>query len=202
MIRKFKALGVAVVAVLALSAVVASAASATNFTASKYPTSATATSAVGNDDFKTEAGSIECHGHFLVDPLSEASETVTVTPTYTGCKAFSGLISATVHMNGCDYVFHTNGEVDVECPKGKQIEITAGTCLVDIPTQTGLKSVTLKNGAGDITAQANVSGITYEVTNDGFACPFNGTGHKTGATYVQNNPVTVQSISGTTISIS
>jgi hypothetical protein len=199
MIRKFKVLGLAMFAVLAVSAVSVSAAQATEFTASGYPTSFTAASEVGNDDFKTEAGSVECKGHFT-GSSSGPSETMTVNAEYTGCRAF-GFLSASVNMNGCDYVFHTNGEVDLECSGSNKIVITASTCEVQIGTQTGLKSVALANGAGDITAKANVGGIAYTVTKDGFGCPFGGTGAKTGATYTQNNAVTVASTSGTTIDI-
>jgi hypothetical protein len=201
MIRKLKTLGIAVVAVLAMSAVVASAASAANFTASSYPTGASATSAAGNDDFKTEAGSIECHGAFSVASISEPTENVTVTPTYKDCTAFGGFVSASVNMNGCDYVFHVNGVVDIECPAGKAIVITAGACEIDVPEQTGLKSVSLSNVGNHINVKAGVSGITYEVTKDGFGCPFSGTGHKTGATYTQNSAVTVIPTKATSIHI-
>ncbi len=200
MIRNFKVMGLVVVAVLAMSAVVASAASASNFTASKYPTAATAASEKGNDDFKTEAGSVECKASFAVDALEGPSETATVTPTYSECQAF-GFLSATVNMNGCDYVFHTNGEVDVECPAGKVITIVASTCEATVGTQTGLKSVALSNSGAGISAQANVTGIAYTVTKDGFLCPFNGTGAKTGASYVQNKAVQVSSTNGATIDI-
>jgi hypothetical protein len=200
MIRNLKVLGVAVVAVLAMSAVIASAASATNFTASKYPTAATATSPLGNDDFKTEAGSVECAGHFAVAALSEPSETVQVTPTYTSCRAF-GFLSATVTMDECVYIFHSNGTADVECPAGNEVTIVSSTCEVRIPTQTGLSSVVLQNALASISAQANITGITYTVTKDGFGCPFSGTGTKKGATYTQNEAITVSSTNGATIDI-
>jgi hypothetical protein len=200
MIRKFKTLGIAMVAVLALSAVVASAASATNFTASKYPTSGTATSEKGNDDFNTEAGSVECKAHFHVGPLTEPSETVTVVPTYTECKAF-GFLNATVNMNGCDYEFNVNGNVKVLCPAGKSIIITAGTCETTIGAQGPLSKVDLANSGTGISAQATVTGIAYTVTKDGIGCPFSGTGAKTGATYTQNTAVLVSSTNGATIDI-
>ncbi|HYG96179.1 MAG TPA: hypothetical protein VD741_03635 [Solirubrobacterales bacterium] len=199
MIRKLKTLGIALVAVLAMSAVVASAASATNFTASSYPTSATASSPIGNDDFKTEAGSVECAAHFNVGPLSKASETVTVVPTYTGCKAF-GFLNATVNMNGCDYVFNVNGSVNLSCGV-KYVEITAGTCRLIIAGQSNLSKVDLANSGSGISAQATVGGINYSVIQDGIGCPFAGTGVKTGATYTQNSAVLVSSTNGATIDI-
>jgi hypothetical protein len=200
MIRKFKTLGIAVVAVLALSAVVASAASATNFTASKYPTAASATSSKGNDTFTTAAGTVECHASFAVASISEPQSSVTVTPTYTSCLAF-GLFSAEVHMNGCDYTFYTTGAVDVNCGTGKAIAITAGPCEVQIGAQKGLSKVDLANSGTGISAQATVSGVAYNVTKDGFGCPFSGTGAKTGATYTQHNAVQVSSTNGANIHI-
>ncbi|HYG96180.1 MAG TPA: hypothetical protein VD741_03640 [Solirubrobacterales bacterium] len=193
MISKLKTLGIALVAVLAMSAVVASAASATNFTASTYPTSATATSPLGNDDFSTEAGSVECKGHFLVGPLTAAAPTVTVTPTYSECEAF-GFLNATVNMNGCDYTFNVNESVTVDCPAGKSIVIVAGTCETTIGAQGPLNTVDLANNTEtSISAKANVTGIAYTVTKDGIGCPFSGTGAKTGASYTQANAVIASS---------
>jgi hypothetical protein len=81
MTRKFKTPGVALFAVLALSVVVASAASAKySYTASSYPTTGTATSALGHDTFITEGGRVECASHFQ-GTLTAASSSLTVTPT-------------------------------------------------------------------------------------------------------------------------
>jgi len=195
MTRKFKTLGLAIVAVLAMSAVVASAAQA-QFTSNSYPTTITATSPLSNDDFKTEAGSVECAGHFTGE-ATEASSTQTVNASYSECRAF-GFASATVAMNGCDYVFHSNGEVDLECSGTNKVVITAGACEIQIGTQTGLKSVALTNNGNHIDVKASVKGIAYTVTKDGFLCPFSGTGAKTGAEYLQNNAVTVKPVSGGT----
>jgi hypothetical protein len=183
MIRNFKALGVAAVAVLAMSAFVASAAQA-QFTANEYPTSGTATNAVGNSVFAVDGSNLECAGHYE-GTLKEASTTVTVTPTYTGCKAF-GFASATVTTIGCDYVFHdaganTAGTVDVECSAGNVIKIVAGNCEVQVGSQTGLKSITYSNSHPTVTVKATVTGITVNATKDGFLCPLSGTGHKTAS---------------------
>src|SRR6187397_3604907 len=101
MTRKFKTLGVALFAVLALTAVAASAASAASYTASSYPTAGTGESAVGNDVFTTEGGTVECKSHYVAT-LSAASTDLTVTPTYTNCKAF-GFLEAKV--TGGKYTF-------------------------------------------------------------------------------------------------
>jgi hypothetical protein len=184
MIRNLKVLGLAVVAVLALTAVMASAASAASYTASAYPAIATGTNTKGSEVFTTEGGKVECDSHFR-GTLSAASSTLTVTPKYTSCEAF-GFLEATVNMESCDYLFHATSTssttVDVVCPSGS-IKITAGTCKVEIKGQTGLSSVGTTNSGSNVIAKPNVSGIAYTVTQDGFLCPFGGTGNKTGATY-------------------
>jgi len=201
MIRKFKTLGLAMVAVLAMSAFVASAAQA-QYTASSYPATATATSALGNDVFTTEGGTVECASHFE-GTLTEASSSLTVTPTYTSCKAF-GFVSATVNMNGCAYIFDresaSSSAATVECPAGKSIQVIAGNCEVTIAAQSPTGSVSTSNGAGTVNAQANVTGIAYTVVKDGFLCPFGGTGAKTGGTYKQVNSVSLAS-AGKSISV-
>ncbi|HST70742.1 MAG TPA: hypothetical protein VLI94_13935 [Solirubrobacterales bacterium] len=200
MIRKFKALGLAMVAVLALSAIGVSTAQA-QFTASSYPATVTATSELGNDVITTEGGSVECKSQFE-GTLTEASNTLTVTPTYTNCKAF-GFTSATVNMNGCKYEWKRFGflsfGVEITCPLNKTMTIVAGNCEIDFPPQSGLLNGTIANKALDLDFRLNLSKITYNVTKDGFLCPFGGTGHKTGASYVQSVAVTLTA-GGPTIS--
>ena len=210
MTRKLKMLGMAFVAVLALTAVSATAASAAKYTASTYPTTGTGSSALGNDTFTTEAGKVECASHFE-GKLTEASESLTVIPKYTGCQAF-GFLNATVTMGTCDYKFGTpsapvshvsTAAVQVTCTGAEVITITAGTCKVSIGAQSPTGNVSIKNetAAGDVKVKANVTGIKYTVVTDGFGCPFAGTGAKTGATYVQDAEVTFDSTNGATIDV-
>jgi hypothetical protein len=209
MSRKLKMLGLAFVAVLALAALLSSAASAANYTASSYPTTGTAESALGNDVLTTEAGKVECKSHFE-GTLSSASSSLTVVPKYTGCKAF-GFLEATVTMNSCDYPFTEptgssdsySANLDISCPFGKVIEVTAGTCKMTIGAQTGLSSVAITNntGAGDVTVKANVTEIHYTVTQDGFGCSFSGTGGKFGATYIQSSAVTFDATNAATLDV-
>ncbi len=204
MIRNFKVLGVALFAVLAFTAASASAASAANYTASSYPTTGTAASPLGNDVFTTEAGSLECVAHWQ-GALLGASSDLTVTVQRTGCKAF-GFLEAT--WSQCTYTFTTptgsahtySAQVDVV---GNPCTITAGTCKAEILNQGPLSSVAITNDTalGDVTVKANVTGIKFKVTQDGFGCPFAGTGEKTGATYVQRAAVTFDSTNGTTIDV-
>jgi hypothetical protein len=217
MIRNLKTLGVALCAVLALSAFVASAASAVSYTAASYPTTGTGESPVGNDTFKTEAGNVECKSHFE-GTLTAASTSLTVKAKYTECKAF-GFASATVSMGSCHYLF-TEGKflestetktvhdytsvVHVICTKETEpITISASTCKATVGGQSpgGHGILTVTTAKEDVAVRAAVTGIKYTVTEDGFLCPFNGTGAKTGATYTQDNPVTFDSTNGAKIDV-
>jgi hypothetical protein len=204
MTRKLKTLGVALVAVLALTAVMASAASAAKYTASSYPTTGTGESAIGNDTFITEGGTVECQSHFE-GTLAAASEDLTVTAKYTNCRAFGFLEAVVSH---CKYTFTApSGSGDnytaivhvVNAP----CTITAGTCKVSIPLQNSLSSVAITNNTAskDVSVKAGVKGIKYNVTQDGFLCPFASAGEKTGAEYIQHNAVTFDSTNGADIDV-
>lgn len=204
MTRKFKTLGVAFVAMLALSAIAASAASAEKqYTCSAYPCTGTGESVLGNDTFTTEAGTVECKAHFE-GTLNAASSHLTVKANYNKETCKFGPLAAHVQMNSCDYTFETpksTGKADeftapvkVTCG-ATPIVITAGTCEVHVGEQTPAGGATITNdtAAGDVTVKANFTGITYNVTKDGFGCPFAGTGLKHGGTYIQHNPITFDS---------
>jgi hypothetical protein len=206
MIPRIKTLSL-VCALLALQAIGISAAQASEYTASAYPSTATSSSVAGSKTFTTPGGTVQCDSHGQ-STLNAASSTATITPTYTNCKAF-GFLNATVSMNGCTYVSHAgarislgnyNNSIDVSCPAGQSISITAGTCKLLIPAQTGLKNVETTNLAGGtVTVRPNITGITHNVTTDGFGCPFPGTGHFTG-TY-HGDSVSAR-VGGGTISVS
>lgn len=209
MTRMFKGLGLVLLTALVLSAVSAPTASALKFTASTYPVTGTAESALGNDTFTTEAGKVECKSHFE-GKLEAAQSTLTVKATYTNCRAF-GFITATLNMNSCVLEFTTptetapdaySGAAHVRC-SGEPATLTAGTCKVTLGEQSpsGGVSGTNNTAAGDASVQANVSEIKYTVVQDGIGCPFEGTGEKTGGTYVQDSPVTVQASGGATIDL-
>jgi hypothetical protein len=218
MIRKFKGVTLALVAVLAMSAFVASAAQAITIQSTSYPQTVTGEGKGIGKHFKTEAGSVECEISNFDGTLSEASSTLTVKPTYSGCTAFFGFAAATIHTEECAYVFHATGHdagtatftanVDVSCPGSQSIKITAGTCRAEVKSQTGLSTVNItgmseNTGGGvihhDLTVKPIVSKIAYTVTQDGFGCPFGGTGNKTGGEYTSTGYTTVASNSGLTI---
>jgi hypothetical protein len=213
MIRYLKTLGLALVAVLAMSAVMASAASASQFTCSAYPCTAAGSSPVGNKTFTMPGGTLQCATHYLVGKvgggqITEPSSTVTVTTTFSECRAF-GFLNATVHKNGCDHVLHSAAQVsagvynhsqDVVCPLGSPgLVITAGACVVDVPPQTGLTNTKTTNLGGTVTAQTEIGNLTINVTVDGFGCPFPGPGHYIGS---YHGDVNLSRVDGGSISTS
>ena len=216
MILKLKVLGLACVAVLAMSAVVSPAAQATpEFTCSAYPCSATGSNTAGSETFTTPGGTIQCESHVIWEKyrtlFGEAADgpisTRTITHKYFGCTAF-GFLGATVSMNDCDTEWHAteklgeghyNGHIVTNCPQGKRIVITAGTCEVTVDGQS-LTTVTTQNNAnGTVTVVPNVTNITMNVVKDGFGCPFSGTGHVKGS---YHGHVVIARVGGGTISVS
>jgi hypothetical protein len=203
-----KALGLALLAALALSAVAATGAQAENketgrFTAEKFPAVATGhqEGEVNRLKITTGAGetvrSIECASATYEATLPEKSTSLTVTPHYTGCKNNDG-IEVHVDLNGCDFKFtsetytkateETHGKVHIECPVGKQIEITvrnpfgtttgAPLCVIDIKAQTGKATLTYTNKPAEaptpkpyVTVHANVTGLHYVETKPMALCP-------------------------------
>jgi hypothetical protein len=151
--RNLKALGLALVATLALAAIAATGSSAeegkaASFWAAEGATQIDATGD-GTQEFQTSIGNLQCH-----DPAGEdtslhgtakyTEETKSLTGEnieYTNCTApgpFGTNFPATVHMNGCHFTFTagtytkeittgsdgSDGSVHIECPDEKEITIT------------------------------------------------------------------------------
>jgi hypothetical protein len=220
MISNVKTLWLALVAVLAMSAVIVPTAQAEATThkitsqTNSYPLKLSATSAFGNEIFKTEGGKVECKGSYSAS-VGAASSSVTAHPTYTECKAFGFFGEAKVVTTGCDYKFNLTTRLavdkyqahdDLVCSAGNKITIESGTCEVWVHGQTGLTHVGIENMTqsphNDLTIDATIGAavggagsITYTVTKDGFGCPFVTTlplpNTKTGGTFETVNPVTV-----------
>jgi hypothetical protein len=147
MTRNLKALGLALVAVLALSAMAASAAQAevekgtftAGITPSKHTTSTLHGKQIGEpkDNFfeinKEEAGRVTCTNSgvsFTSILVGGTATKLTVAPTYTECLSTS--LPTTVNTNECDYTFTQpetieggkyTGKADLFCPAGQKIEI-------------------------------------------------------------------------------
>lgn len=118
MIRNLKALGIAVVAVLALGAVAASYASAQQGTLiSDGPVTLTGTNIAGGTNalsafgLKTECPEVLYKGHKVnstTELIPSGSTQTTITPEYKVCKTpvpLIGTFPTTVDMNSCDYTF-------------------------------------------------------------------------------------------------
>ena len=185
MTRKLKTLGLAFIAVLAMSAAATSAASADYLTAETAFVSLTGKQTGAGDVFTTTAGTVKCKQASYKTPFPEPTPTpwVTVTPSYPAktsggeqnCTAFG--FPAEVTTNECSYKFWlgagTSGTVEVVCPIGKEITVTAvsaGTtkCVVHIGPQTTF-GITFSNIGAGTTREINVaaaifSGLSYKHT--------------------------------------
>ena len=178
MTRKFKALGLALFATLALGAMMASTASATEFTAASYPVKYTGTQdATQPHVFTADNYETRCKDASFSGEATATSTTATLVPVYKECTTAS--LGSVVNMNGCDYLLHlsasgTAATVDLVCGAGKSAEIilAGGVCIIHIPAFTGKAKVELSNTHPNITGAASVSGITALLTKSSFLCPF------------------------------
>lgn len=193
-----KTLGVAMMAVLTLTAVAASSASAAQFQAEEYPV--TLKGAQSTQHVFTIEGGLTVSCKTVVfegqEKYGEKQQSITMTPTYEGCKAF-GFVEAAVNMEGCQYEYPEpqgtsspySGQVSVQCPEGQLITITAGTCEVRVGEQGPLQTVKYTNNEGPpktITVGAGVEQIAYNKIEDGLLCPLNGTGENGDGKYTGN----------------
>jgi hypothetical protein len=198
MTRKFKVLGLALFAVMALSALAAQGAQAAEFRCSSTPCVITGelhpqfntTGGEHTDRFKVESGSgvtVECDAakYEGTQPTSP-SKTVTLTPTYgsttapSGCKASLGG-EATVHTNHCAYVFSAatdaeeHGAVEVECSGTTENEI-----LVTVPGAGETLHIAAQKPSGGVhytnTETAGHKEITSHTTVKGIATTCTGIG--------------------------
>jgi uncharacterized protein (DUF1499 family) len=137
--------------------------------------------------------------------ISSGATTITISPKYKektaegapNCKGSLGT-SATIDMNGCDYVAHlgettpAENEVgtygvtfDVVCPAGKEITVTvwfsgaahtsepsAPKCIVHVPPQNGLSGAhATETGNGTIDLTGTITGVTVKQTRGSILCP-------------------------------
>jgi hypothetical protein len=177
MIRKIKVLGLTLVAVFALTAVASASASAAEFHSESSSTELNGAQQTENV-FTVNNRTVKCKtATFAGSQSGTTASTVEVHPTYGNCTAFG--LESTVTTTGCNYVLHSNGETDIVCAAGKQIEIeAAGTCHVNVAGQSGLKSVSYSNvGSGsteEVLVTANVGSIKANVSGSTLVCGTNG----------------------------
>lgn len=192
MIRRFRALGITLVAMFAITAMSASAASAAEFRHQGAEDARVIANNTGQGNHVFTAGligSISCSTATFTGTsyVTSPQPTVTVAPTYTGCT-FLGVANVKVNMEGCTYQFETptgagpfTGSVTVLCPAGKKINFEASGCKVEVGEQT-VKTITYVNQPGppkSVKVTSDATGITY--TGAGLGCAVTGT--KNDGTY-------------------
>jgi hypothetical protein len=213
--RKIKALGLALVAALALTAVMAS-------TASAQFTSATAHTILsgaqeGNHVFTAGEGfgSIKCTTASFSGTTTSTNETdQTITPTYTGCTDSFG---RTVHVHTTvKYTFTKTGTVEgtpigvvhLVSPGSITITVTSGgstVCTVHITvpqTQTGITYHTLESGGVKfVRVTTKATGVKSTTTGNFFNCGISEGAHSEG-TYTGTTNMTGKDTAGNPVSIS
>jgi hypothetical protein len=173
MIRSIKALGLGLLAVLAVSTAAAPAASANPFFHGEFAgtfLTGAQTGIVANV-LTTDLGEMKCNVvKFGGMQAPMTTTTMTLKPNYEECQMAGE--NAVVTLNGCRYTFHLEEQAEpiearmgIECPAGEELEIDTPECTTTIPPQEPRKEVTFTNeGAGTtraVVADLNVSGIHY-----------------------------------------
>lgn len=205
---KLKALGLGLLAAMAMSAVAAINASATisgHFTQPAANTKITGEETLGTAHrvkFSVDGGTpIECtKAHYEGTPVAELTfQRLLATPTYSECGTEgSGTHNVTVHHLGCEFEFYSrttgtgHATTGLVCPAGVNgLLVTHPNCTMRMPPQTlsGITYSTITvNNKHAITLEATVSGITahYEAG----ICIFLGTTH----TGTMNGSATVRGL--------
>lgn len=169
MIRNLKALGLALVATMALGAVAASAASAQpTFSAEGEHAILDVVSNETQTFNIPGAGTVNCEKVSVEATILSAEESTSelkATPTYSECEAFS--IEAHIDFTGCWYLFTANGEVHILCPPGSTIDIKVTlfgskfNCVM--VEEQSVNEVAYSNKEGHVNLEPNVSGIKSTV---------------------------------------
>lgn len=173
MTRNLKALGLVLLAALAINA---SAASAAEFHSEGTETELAGT-LEGSQEIITSLGTMKCAtGTYTGKMSGSTASTLTVAPTYKNCSI--GTSPVEVEMNGCEYQFHAGiggtGSTSLLCPKEKEITFTVrnmfgeDVCTLHVHPETGHRTVTYTNvGVGttrEIVKHVEIVGVTYSET--------------------------------------
>lgn len=178
-------------------AVPALAAATTLIQSEDYPSEVTGedTGEAGHSFIFEDEVKVTCKQVTFSGAISEPSESLTAAPTYSECTSYEGK-SATVAINSCTYQFaggeeasenHFHGTMAINCPSEKQIVITAGTCEVQITTQSAHNEDEFANEGSESSEYLKVhwanTELKYTKAKDGTGCPLTGTGSKTDGKY-------------------
>jgi hypothetical protein len=175
MIRKIKALSLALVAVFAMSALSASVASAEFFHSEVEHTTLDGTQ-VGTDVFTVKAGTVSCgEAKYTGTTTSKTVKSITVFPTYSECTAF-GFVSTKIDVPaGCGYTFTPTGPpfIHIVGCNTTPITVTAFNCWVTVKDQSPKGTVAYVTGGAagathDIEVQVSLEEITYQQHNKNF----------------------------------
>ena len=203
MMRKIKALGLAVGATLALSAALASAAQAEpgQLTAEQFPAFVTGGQGPGATFDLGEGGAaVGCAVSRIEATLVAPASPVTFRPTYANCVAQPGGLPATITTNECHYQVgftqpgttefpETTGGLGaaIVCPDGQQIEIhvyanamahaeNVSMCTFDVFPQAAVPAGVYHNVAGmpdDVGATVEAKFTGDSTISPGMMCPGN-----------------------------
>jgi hypothetical protein len=200
MSTKLKALGLGLIATMALGAVAVMNASA-NGAGHFVSTGNTHVLVRGAENIGTLhrlelrshglEGGIVCEEAIYPDYTSsaETETSIVVKPTYNTCHTTDDAVpydDLTVTMNGCSYRFTvasgttdaTEQTVHLECPVGAKIEVHHPNCTITIPEQTINTGVTYKTiTEGGIHAITLESSAEFSTEYHGGICIFTGTNH-------------------------
>ena len=174
MTRNLKLLELAVVAILAMGAV-ATSASADHLTAEKNPVNVTSKDSGLGLTFSFTAGTVKCkEASYTAISVVTPTTAVTTTPSYPvktvggeqNCTGFG--FPAEINTNGCTYTYTiggggaTTGGLDLNCPAGQEITVTAKSagvvkCTVHMPAQIWGAGVTLSNMGSGTTSEIDVT---------------------------------------------
>ena len=133
---------------------------------------------------KTTVGSGVCKNGSSAATGPSGVTTISLTLGFSNCTCIG--IGCAVETNGCTFLGHigagTTGTVDIVCPAGQEITAVSAKCIMHIPPQTGLNSITFSNtGSGatrEISLSLNISNIKYMHTKvaEGIGSCTTGTG--------------------------
>jgi hypothetical protein len=180
--KRIRLVGLAFMTVIAMSGVAAASASARSFEfrAETYPVQVRGHSASAQS-FEFGGLGVACKkagfnsGEEGARNPAGPQASLEVHPIYSECETtLAGIAKAIVNTTGCNYVFHVaepqtkNGLVDIKCAAGKQIEVVdegIPGCVIEVPEQTGLKSVEYVNEQRKIKVNAEFTNIAYKTTS-------------------------------------
>jgi hypothetical protein len=204
MSMKFKALGLALLALCAMGAVAASSASATGIHGESEPTYLTASTTNGQtskvnpptlqlaNGTKTTCQILTIHDHVTIGTATQ--EDLTVEPTFEECTTV-GLTTHVTNTGGCDFTFKTTTATTgtasiVGCASPIQIIVTKSLgvveCTVSITNQTpGKPGVDFAGGTKgavkDVDVTSTVEEVAYTVSPaSGTVCGTAGKGKQLG----------------------